>query len=564
MPRPKKSNSHSVSSTRRQFLLSSSAIAVGSALWGYEHFVGGLLKSKAPINLYLPGMAQGHLLRQNTPMPQPNASRQTKVAIIGSGAAGLFAAWRLLQAGVKDIVLIEGPEFCGNASSGAFKTTTQTFNYPRGAHYLPLPSMESVHVRELLFDMGVILQNPYAVAPSFAETVLVNAPSERVWVNDAWQEGLVPKLSDNDIESNEHKRFFDYIEKLKTTVGNDGRRAFAVPTALSTRDYQWRDLDQLSFDQWLDQENYHDKGLRWYLDYVCRDDYGIGSAQTSAWAGLHYFASRSGAANIQGQNVQGEMLTWPDGLNPLMQHMVKTLPAHQRVLGMATHIDDQGTHVQVDVVHEQTVTRIHANYVICAAPLHVAARIFPKLSDFGFDPTQHMPSLAAWQVSNFLLKHAPVEAVNHTAMAWENNVYPSKSLGFVNAQNQLLQRNENAPCVLTTYHAYVNETPHQIRERMLRQNTDELFEIAAQDLNTVYGKHWQNLLENVEITLRGHAMASPTVGFLSNSGLAALRDLNGNVLFAHSDLSGMSIFEEATWWGEVCARKIIDKIQQSR
>ena len=34
--------------------------------------------------------------------------------------------------------------------------------------------------------------------------------------------------------------------------------------------------------------------LRWYLDYCCRDDYGAGAAQVSAWAGLHYFASRHG------------------------------------------------------------------------------------------------------------------------------------------------------------------------------------------------------------------------------------------------------------------------------
>ena len=37
-----------------------------------------------------------------------------------------------------------------------------------------------------------------------------------------------------------------------------------------------------------------DPQLRWYLDYCCRDDYGAGMAQVSAWAGIHYFASRHG------------------------------------------------------------------------------------------------------------------------------------------------------------------------------------------------------------------------------------------------------------------------------
>src|SRR5262249_51358958 len=29
-----------------------------------------------------------------------------------------------------------------------------------------------------------------------------------------------------------------------------------------------------------------------YIEYACRDDYGALAAQTSAWAGIHYFASR--------------------------------------------------------------------------------------------------------------------------------------------------------------------------------------------------------------------------------------------------------------------------------
>ena len=53
-------------------------------------------------------------------------------------------------------------------------------------------------------------------------------------------------------------------------------------------------------------------------------------------------------------------------------------------------------------------------------------------------------------------------------------------------------------------------------------------------------------------------MASPSVGFLHNQGLANLRAQNQRILFAHSDLSGFSIFEEATWWGEQAANRIID------
>ncbi len=37
-------------------------------------------------------------------------------------------------------------------------------------------------------------------------------------------------------------------------------------------------------------------------------------------------------------------------------------------------------------------------------------------------------------------------------------------------------------------------------------------------------------------------------------GLKALREHDGAILFAHADLSGFSVFEEAAWWGDRAAR----------
>lgn len=65
-------------------------------------------------------------------------------------------------------------------------------------------------------------------------------------------------------------------------------------------------------------------------------------------------------------------------------------------------------------------------------------------------------------------------------------------------------------------------------------------------------------VEKVEITLRGHAMAAPLPGFRSNAGLERLGSASGPILFAHGDLSGFSVFEEAAWWGIVAARKAVE------
>ena len=82
----------------------------------------------------------------------------------------------------------------------------------------------------------------------------------------------------------------------------------------------------------------------------------------------------------------------------------------------------------------------------------------------------------------------------------------------------------------------------------------QLLELVSADLKKAYGWKLAACANRVEITLRGHAMAIPSPQFRSNAGLKALRELDGPVLFAHSDLSGFSVFEEAAWWGYRAAR----------
>jgi hypothetical protein len=52
-------------------------------------------------------------------------------------------------------------------------------------------------------------------------------------------------------------------------------------------------------------------------------------------------------------------------------------------------------------------------------------------------------------------------------------------------------------------------------------------------------------------------MASPAPGTLADRGLHALREADGPVLYAHADLSGYSVFEEAAWWGWQAAGRVL-------
>lgn len=60
-------------------------------------------------------------------------------------------------------------------------------------------------------------------------------------------------------------------------------------------------------------------------------------------------------------------------------------------------------------------------------------------------------------------------------------------------------------------------------------------------------------IERIDIWRWGHAMIRPTPGFLADPARLAARASRPPVLFAHSDLSGLSLFEEAHHHGITAA-----------
>jgi hypothetical protein len=191
-------------------------------------------------------------------------------------------------------------------------------------------------------------------------------------------------------------------------------------------------------------------------------------------------------------------------------------------------------------------------------PLFVVQRILPDIRSYGYDPAVHAPPHAPWMVSNFVMEGYPAEAPGEP-LSWDNVVYQGKALGYVVSTHQLLRVARTPRCVFTAYHALSGQTPQAAREWLTRASPEELRAEAASDLVAAYGKEFWRHARQLEITVRGHAMASPLCGYLSNRGLAALRDVDGPVLFAHSDLSGYSVFEEASWWGVAAAGRIMGR-----
>jgi hypothetical protein len=123
--------------------------------------------------------------------------------------------------------------------------------------------------------------------------------------------------------------------------------------------------------------------------------------------------------------------------------------------------------------------------------------------------------------------------------------------------HQLIRVAKPERTAFSAYQALSAKTPTAARQWLQQASQEELVDEAATDLLNVYGPELWRLAESLHITLRGHAMASPAPGFLHNSGLAALREGAPGLHFAHADLSGLSIFEEASWWGWQAASRIL-------
>jgi len=350
------------------------------------------------------------------------------------------------------------------------------------------------------------------------------------------------------------------------------RQAHAGALGLGDRSllsrHRWPSLDAISFSAWLAREGYDDSALRWYLDYCCRDDYGANASQVSAWAGLHYFSARNGqAANAD----RGAVLTWPEGLDALATRLDAAAfaprsdaPAPLRLEGTALSMRD--THEGVEVLcarfegNRLSTFVVRARRAISAMPLFVAKHVVASLKSDGYDPAQHAPQVAPWLVANFVMNRHPEEAAG-AELAWDNVLYGSEGLGYVVSTHQEIRVAPSASTVLTAYRALADSmttgTFDDTRRWMDRASPDEIGALASQELREVYGWRFAPCVDRVEITLRGHAMASPTPGTLANAGLRKLRDADGPVLYAHADLSGYSVFEEAAWWGWRAADRVL-------
>ncbi|HUR89439.1 MAG TPA: FAD-dependent oxidoreductase [Ramlibacter sp.] len=477
---------------------------------------------------------RGHLLRQALPSAAPANTRKVDVLIAGGGIAGLSAARALRLAGVEDFLLLDLEDSAGGNSRGA---AIGKLACPLGAHYLPVPGDDAAEVRDFLAETGVAKN--VAGKWSYDERHLCHSPQERLFINGQWQDGLLPVQAVGEGALAQYRQF----SKLVADANRHARFRLplrgAVPAA-------HRALDAVTFASWLDRQGLDDAHLRWYLDYCCRDDYGAGSAIVSAWAGLHYFASRHGFAAPGDKNGERDpLLTWPEGNAWLVKRLAD--PLGDRVLTgrVVTRIAPGKHFVQVDAynVATQQIERYEAAQCIASMPLFVTARVLNTPSRALSEAVTRMRH-APWAVVNIHIE-APLHDRPGAPPSWDNVIYGARGLGYVDAGHQKLNPLPE-PTILTYYRSMGDDA--QGRARLLSRDWATWRDDVLDELSVPHPDLRAKTLR-LDVARWGHAMAIPAPGLRSSTALASLqRTQSGQwrrLHFAHSDLSGYSVFEEA-------------------
>ena len=488
----------------------------------------------------------GHLLREHRSFEVPADNwRSVKVGIVGGGVAGLSAAWKLAKQNFNDFVLLELENETGGTSRAG---SGELVGYPWGAHYLPVPFPENTELVELLDEMSLTEGRDPNGNVLIKEQFLCREPEERVFFKGRWYEGLYLNAGSSDDDRHQFGDFEKQIDKWVNWRDPVGKRAFVVPVASSSNDAEVTSLDTISFADWLQKNKFTSDRLVWYCDYACRDDYGLKLEQTSAWAGLFYFCSR---VRKWGEESQ-QFITFPEGNGRFVNHLSERIKDKILRAHMVVSILPNEKGGDVISLADGELRGFHCEKVIYASPMFTApyiVRDFQKDAPFATNEFQHN----AWFVANLFLKDRPKPRfARDFPLAWDNVLYESPSLGYVNATHQ--KGIDYGPTVWTYYYPMCHE--ENGRTKLFDFSWRELAEVCLADIARAHPDIY-DLCERVDIMRWGHAMISPRPRFVWSETRAKAQEPYRNIHFAHTDLSGVALFEEAFYHGLRAAKKML-------
>jgi hypothetical protein len=159
-----------------------------------------------------------------------------------------------------------------------------------------------------------------------------------------------------------------------------------------------------------------------------------------------------------------------------------------------------------------------------------------------------------WLVANLTLDHWPDE--RGAPPAWDNVVRAGTGLGYVVATHQSLRARSGESSVWTYYHALASGDPAGERRKLLAARHEDWVERIMMELELAH-PNIRRCVTHVDMFRIGHAMVRPTVGFLSQAARVTETWSPPGIHLAHSDVSGLSLFEEAQYRGVAAAERVL-------
>lgn len=504
----------------------------------------------------------GHRFRDFGKLPAPTKFRDLDVLVVGGGVAGLSCMRQLERQGISDTLLLELDDRIGGSSQGGESPISA---HPWAAHYVTVPMSENRELISLLQEVGAVESVSSSGQVQMAEEHLCRDPSERLFYRGRWYEGLYPLAGASPEEVAEKARFEAEIDAWARFRDDKGRRAFSLPMSMGSDAEVLRELDTMSMAQWMERKNFKSQRLKFWVEYACRDDYGSTAADTSAWSGLFYYASRKtgvGADSVLDDDGGYQaVVTWPEGNSHLVKHLQsgfnKRILSGHAVASVENNASGDGAEIiAIRGTGETTETvGYRAKYVVMATPQFINTRVVKGFEKKRLAAHQSFTQ-SPWMVANLHLKDRPTGP--GFPLCWDNVLHQSPSLGYVVATHQ--NGPERGPTIITYYYPLIDSDPKIGRKRLLDLSYEEWAEVVFSDLERAHPE-LRNLVDRIDIARWGHGMVRSSPGRVWSGERELAATPHGRVHFAHSDLSGVALFEEAFDRGNIAARQVAKRLQ---
>lgn len=480
-------------------------------------------------------MARGHRVREPLTGREAILDGIVDVVIVGAGVSGLAAAWRLAARPELRVAWLELSDRIGGTAASA---PSDRGAHPTGAHYVTVPSLEHAAMRRLLTELGVLAGSP----PTTDPRARCLAPQERLFVDGVWEQGLWPTRRASEQDDRHRAAFAARIEDFTQRMGADGLPAFSLPVWHASVDPTLRALAGVSFETWLDDQGFDSPLLRQWLRYCVRDDFGTELSTTSAWAGLHYQAARRPWV-AHPERLGTEVLTWPGGNGWLVEQLAARLPYTPTTGAVVRAVEpDTG---RVFYEHGGSLHQLDAQHVVLAVPQQVADRLTGERRE-------GLPDAAPWWVCSLWVDALPQS--RGVSTAWDSVLLEGEGLGYVTNSHQ--SASYGGPSVLTWYRPLSELPVGEARRALAQLSWEEAQDQVLRELSPAH-PDLRTVVRKLEGWRWGHGTVRPVVGLHTPGRLQALAAPSGRVHRAHTDLSGMSLFEEALFHGVRAAEEVL-------